>query len=212
MRNVRLCAALLCSLLVTGVSPAWADIPAVTLDNTTGLALANPPFTLGWHFLVNTPITVTQVGVFDDNQNGLVVSYPVGIWDSVGNLLGSTTVASGTSDPLINQFRYHPIAPISLSAGQTYHIGALYTTGTDPLIFPGSAINFATDPSISFLKSAFIDGSSLNDPTISTDTMPGYFGPNFTLTPVPEPSCLALLGISTLCLVGYTWRRQKQTA
>jgi hypothetical protein len=190
------------------IGGALANAPAFTLDNLTGASLGNPPFTLGWSFSTNSSITVTEVGIFDDSQNGLVDSYPVGIWNSSGTLLNSATVASGTTDPLINQFRYTAITPTLLAAGQTYFIGALYLDGNDPLIFPGAAVGFATDPSITFIQSEYAVGGSLSFPNLSVSTDPSYFGPNFLLTStVPEPSTLLLLGSGLLGLVGLRWRR-----
>ena len=78
--------------------------PAITITNV-GFSVTNPPFTLGWEFDVLDPISVTALGVFDDSQDGLVDRHPIGIWDSGGTLLASTTVSSGTADPLVDQFR-----------------------------------------------------------------------------------------------------------
>src|SRR5450755_2722444 len=106
-----------------------APIPAVTFAELTGQSLGNGPFTLGWEFTVSQSITVTALGAFDDSQDGLAESHDVGIWDSVGNLLGSTTVAAGTVDPLVNQFRYSSVS-FTLAPG-TYEIGALWLDGGD---------------------------------------------------------------------------------
>ncbi len=83
-----------------------APMPGITFPNLTGESLGNGPFTLGWQFTVSQSITVTALGAFDDSQDGLNESHDVGIWDSLGNSMGSTTVAAGTVDPLVNQFRY----------------------------------------------------------------------------------------------------------
>src|ERR1035438_4548702 len=51
----------------------------------------------GWIFSVNTPITVTSLGVYDQNSDGLSISHDVGIYrQSDQVLLGSATVPSGT--------------------------------------------------------------------------------------------------------------------
>lgn len=200
-------------LMALALLPAavQAQSPAVTIDNATGQTLGNPPFTLGFSFTVNSDINVIALGFFDDSQDGLVESHDVGIWDSGGNLLASSTVASGTANPLTNQFRYVSIAPLLLSAGQSYAIGALFASGNDPLIFPGAASNFATDPSITFNQNRFVTGGSLSNPTNSVGNDAAYFGPNMLLgSPVPEPGSMALLtglGVSGLLAVRRMRRR-----
>jgi hypothetical protein len=188
---------------------------AFTIDNATGQTLGNPPFTLGFNFTANSPITVTKLGLFDSGQNGLFERHAVGLWNNSGILLASASVAQGTTDPLINQFRYASIAPIALAPG-TYQVGALYLTGVDALIFPGNAINFQTHPSITFLNSAFASGATLNRPVGSVGTDPAYFGPNLAFAVVPTPSAVAggtlLLGAGLVGVARRRWKLESSAA
>ena len=181
-------------LFAAGLTQVKAG-PAVTFDDTTAPdVLGNPPFTLGWQFTTTQAIAVTALGMFDSDENGLVDSYPVGIWSGTGSLVASADVASGTADPLTNQFRYTAITPVILGPG-TFDIGALFTTSDDTLFFSNSVAptNFATDPLIVFDEGKFASGATLTDPTSASPGSPGYFGPNFLLTPVPEPASITLL-------------------
>jgi hypothetical protein len=184
-------------------------IPALTLDNVDGVPVGNPPFTLGWIFWTSHAIRVTGIGIFDGGQDGLVDSYAVGIWvNNGGTLIASGTVDSGTTDPLVNQFRYASISPVTLAPG-VYHVGGLYLTSHDALVWPFEAENFATAPGITFLSAASSrQGGTLAIPG-STSSLPGYFGPNFEFTdPVPEPSTLLLIGSG---LAGLAFRRCRRT-
>lgn len=198
--------------LVVGVAGRTEAGIAFTLDNATGQGLGNPPFTLGFNFTTNQAITVTHLGLFDDSLDGLVDRHEIGLWDSGGNLLASGFIGAGTVAPLTNQFRYISIAPVNLTSGQQYSIGALYETGADALIFPGDATNFATDPAITFDSSAFAFGGALSFPGGSVGADPAYFGPNFRFTPtavIPEPTTLAG-GLLAVALLGGHWLRHRR--
>jgi hypothetical protein len=49
-------------------------------------------------------------------------------------------------------------------------------------------------------------------PFIQSETSPLQYLDNVSLTPVPEPSTFALIGLTTLGLVSYGWRRRKRAA
>jgi hypothetical protein len=216
-RLLTVSAALAGLLLGGGMAPARADNPAMSFA-TDSIGFSTDFQTLGWQFTTNSPITVDALGYFDFLGDGLAVPHEVGIFDSAGNLLTSTTVAAGTTDPLIGSFRYAPITPFDLPAGQTFTIGGTTDRRDNSSGFDVWAYKVApltSDPAITIPDSGrFIvtAGDDLVFPT--TDGQVNlYAGPNFLLGPTPsstpEPNSLALLATGGLPLLGFLRRRRR---
>ena len=92
---------------------------------------------LGFVFTANANFNVTSLGYYDDQGDGFLTPHEVGIFDSSGTLLASTTLAAGTSGALgPNDFRYQAITPLALVAGDTYTIAGLSPniSGNDPWV------------------------------------------------------------------------------
>src|SRR5437868_12689422 len=79
----------------------------IALSFTGGLpALATQSQTAGWGFSLSNPILLTQLGLWDRFDNGLVESHVVTIWTSTGTELAQATIPAGTSATLTDDFRY----------------------------------------------------------------------------------------------------------
>lgn len=159
---------------------------------------SNAPFTLGYSFTVNSPITVTHLGAYDVGADGLAEAHTVGLWNAAGTLLASTSVPNGTTAALDanNQFRIVPIANLNLSVGTQYVVGAVFPTGNDLWAF---AAQRTTAPQITFVDGRFTSGASLAFPG-STDTN-AYLGGSFEFTPTPVPFAFnPLFGVGVLGL------------
>lgn len=209
MRKIALPMLLVVACLIA--TPSFAQRPAATMDNTSGQALANGPFTLGWQFTITTTdFQVDWLGVAYFGP--LVESHDVGIWNSAGNLVGSATIPAGACGFQVNQFCYTDgFGVLGLVPG-TYDIGAVWLDGADPMLFPTTpVINFATDRLITYVQNDFIAGSVLTDPTNHTGPPAGYFGPNFLFSTegTPEPSSIVLLGSGLLGMAGVLRRKLK---
>src|SRR5215470_6693244 len=61
---------------------------------------------LGQNFHVNRPITVTQLGVFDSDQNGILGTLMVAIFSSNGSQVTPTLQFSGLAGTLIGGDRF----------------------------------------------------------------------------------------------------------
>lgn len=168
--------------------------------------------TIGSRFEVThlAGISVTHLGAFDSDQNGLTGSITVSIW-AQGNATPLASATVNNASDLVSGYRYTPIAAITLAPG-TYYVGAtgfadpdLFAwteIGDDPPTYTGTYVtqtedrfNNASNTSLQQLFGGFAAGGSLA-------------AASFQFTPVPEPETYAM--IAGLGLVGFgLWRRRQ---
>jgi hypothetical protein len=195
--NTKFFTASLLAVLVS-LSSAYAQTPALSFTGNGGLAGAGSPRTIGYQFTVTNPISVSSLGIWDNNNNGLSESHMEGIFTAAGTLLASATIPSGTAAALLNGFRYVTIPSLILLPG-TYDIGALYASSAD--LTAVDATGFSTDPNISLVGSRGTS-SGFGNPTLPLGHDPGNFGSNFLLAAVPESGAtLVLLAIGAGALM-----------
>jgi hypothetical protein len=146
--------------------------------------------------------TLNSLGFFDFGQNGLAASYQVGLWDSSQNLVATTTVYP--TSPLIGDFRYGPISPVTLGSPgnpEVFTIGALLPTTmldvwwSEVFVllgagYTGAATGQYLNPSLTLAYPTSFDGGGTN-----------YYVVNGSETVVPEPASLGVLGMGTLLLL-----------
>lgn len=169
----------------------------------------------GFFFTPSANILVDQLGVFDEGQDGLASAHDVGIFLTNGSAVVTTTIAAGTSSPLIGQSRFVSVAPVQLTANTPYYILA-NNFQTDRFVSGTGAVVF--DPRITWNGIADAPANNISAPIVTNSGgSPGNLGPNFRFdvaatTPVPEPSTLALGGIGLAGLaLGYARRRTRAT-
>ncbi|HEY6345568.1 MAG TPA: DUF4082 domain-containing protein [Bryobacteraceae bacterium] len=207
----------LISGLVLAISVCRADAIAITPGTGGDENDAwNSNATIGYDFTLTSSVTVTELGFFDSNgASGPVESHPVGIWNSGGTLLASATVPSGTPSLLIDGFDFVSISPVVLGPG-SYAIGAYgldQTSGdTDQFLFLESGSTTIAGLTLGgSVEAGSVSG--LTFPTTPTGLAQGYFGPDFLVASVPEPSTVMLVAVPFgLLVILYSIRRRRLTA
>jgi hypothetical protein len=203
---------------LAGLCCAFAALPGTAIASayefTSAPTSSDSQLSLGFAFSTNSAVTVTQLGYYDDGGNGFATQHGVGIFDSLGNLLTSTLLSSGTVDGLIGHFRYGAITPFTLAAGQTYTLAATTYGFADPWAYgeAGTTIaGFTVDPSISIAPNSALytyqSDNILRDPTTHFSNYTIYAGPNFIAANVPEPGTLGIL--ASALAIGWVIRRRR---
>jgi hypothetical protein len=191
---------------------AWS--PLQTRADTIAFGISGGSFgvnlddaTFGYAFTLSSPVLVTNLGLFDSDNNRLAASHAVTIWTSTGTQLVQATIPAGTGATLINGFRYVSIAPFLLPAG-TYAIAGFYSSISDEVLF-GTSTTSASGVSYAGPKSEL----GFTFPT--TDAfgfgLPNsYFGPNFEFTTaVSTPDSGSTVSLLGCALFGLAALRRK---
>ncbi len=167
--------------------------PAVTYTSTS-TDFDSRPFTLGYEFTLSSAVTVDALGYWVDGNGD---DHDVGIWNSSGNLLTSTTVLG--TDPVTANFAWASVSDLTLGPG-TYTIGGQLNQTVSGNEFPAAALGVSTIPGFTWVADEQIEGTGLVFPT----EVDGGYGNNGILTvdfsvtsgnSVPD-------GASTLGMVG----------
>ena len=151
--------------------------PAVTAV-TGGVAKSSPDYVVGWAFQVDLGITVTHLGVFDENGNAILdeaLVPEVGLWDSAGALLASVAVPLETAAE--DGFFYAAVSPVTLVPG-SYVLGGVNFEGGESYRM---GADLSTDARIEWIAGRFAASSELVFPTESRTTPGAFLGPNFKL-------------------------------
>lgn len=187
-----------------------ASVHADVLLIDPGTSLTGTPngatYTVGYDFTVgNEPLLVTELGIWDQGQDGFSNQHIVGLWDTDGDLLTSLIIPAGTSATLDGQFRYESLtSPVLLSADSDFIIGASYVSGDADRFLVARTFENANP----ILNSAVAPGGERFGANPSTVTFPSYsggapnlgdFGPNMVFDVVPEPSVFCLSAVCVVC-------------
>jgi hypothetical protein len=183
-------------LAATWTAGAQGTSEAILSYDANGTAGRFSGETVGWTFQVAAPITVTELGCAANffPNNPAAAQIEVGLWAPDGSLLAFNSITPGST--LFDQSRYETVAPLALSPGQTYHIGAYSPIDSFSLdaVVPNFGGSVTPGPGILLLGMALGSGAFVF-PLAEVGTDGGaYLGPNFRFQ--SQPSLAIQLGTS----------------
>jgi hypothetical protein len=191
-------ACLAAALAIVAAPGAHAQSSTLGMDFDPGSAtdFGTSYWNLGYSFTANQAVSV--VGLGDWAGGAFVPNQQVGLWNSQGVLLASTTITGQETPSGTAGWLFEAITPFALVAGQTYIVGA--QGGAD---YTGELGSVTIDPAITYNQDlyTYIGGGNpaqLAEPTSSENFAYGWFGGNVELAAIPEPASIAILACGLL--------------
>lgn len=186
-----------------------ADTPAyaVTGDATY---IGDRAVTTGFIFTAQQDATLTALGFSDYGLDGLNQAHEVALYSMTGSILAMSTVAAGTSAPLIGDHRYAKLDNSFMLQSGTQYVLAAHTDSTD-------GYRYATVPPATLTVDARISiganaGVYNYGPSLAFPGTPGYdiyATPNMLLAgAVPEPGTWALMFAGLVAVAGRARMRR----
>ena len=220
LRHKLLSGALLCAALSL---PASASIILQTANDPAGNQTWGG---VGLEFTVSTSLTVSELGIFDANQDGIAAPdatpLTAQLWEN-GSVLASAVFSVSSQGTLDagSKYRFKSIAPVVLTSGNTYVLAGYGWSASDqehnsnigglPDTFNGGGVATyinsrwtpnGSDPAGTFLSQSFAPGS------------PNFFSAaNLTYdstAAVPEPTTMFLMAGGFAALAGFRIRSKKR--
>ncbi|HZJ17302.1 MAG TPA: PEP-CTERM sorting domain-containing protein [Chthoniobacteraceae bacterium] len=215
------CARLAALFLLGGTTSRAAT--AIQIDvGANPLVAFDEELVFGWEFLVNAPIQLHHIGLFDAGSDGFERPWEVKIWyldisaspNAVGFGPDTITEDGFTYVETLVQIGPHIHGPTLEPGRYVIAAGGLnFGDGDGPITvdpMPAQAAVIATDPAITFVQGRSGLNEFHDEDLVFPDTIePGlkYFGPNFQFDVVPEPS-IGLLLVAGAVLFGRRKKRQ----
>jgi hypothetical protein len=223
------------AVAILSAGAANAQFDAYTLPAPPALS-GNQAFigSLGLEFTVISDIEVLELGAFDSGQQGILGAN--GLFTQIYQRTGVNTgvpvgpvVNFSSADPgaLDNAYRFKPIAPLLLTAGNTYLVVSWGYSISDRNGNIGNAGNAFPVPTtntggglVSYGRSYFTivpNAFPITQETTPAGT-PRYGAGNFSFRAefvpppqggAPEPGTFALLGVGAVAMVGIIRRKRK---
>ena len=174
---------MIATVILAVFSPsAHAAVPAVSLIDAG--RLLDRTRVVGFEVQVNQPITITDLGKFDANQNGRlddVMSPLVGIWQADSRELIVTSTIDLSSTAEFGAF-YSPIEPVTLQPGN-YVFGTQMFAEQEPYAYLGL---MDTVSAVDWIRGCYVTGDTFAFPETNSSRV-AYFGPAFQ---VEQPTAL----------------------
>ena len=198
----RLAAGFLCAALAVVSVPTAAMTAAISLPNASTLDVEVPEGQVwGWEFSPTVSISVTALGIFDQDGDGLNDVHSIAIWNADdGSVITQQLFPPGSGTDLIDEFRYINITPVTLAGDGKYIVGVFYpTTASDAVVIANFDADYMSESVINVLGGRRSSGTGFAFPGLTPDEE--AFGPNFQFTVVPLPAAVWLM-LGGLAMLG----------